>query len=202
MTENRFQNFTERYAQGDMPWDSGITPPEIRDILAERPPGAALDLGCGTGTVMRDLLLMGWRADGVDFVQRAIDLAGDKLADFPPDAFRLVCGDVTRLGRLRGLRPPYDLIIDIGCGHSIDKADNAAYARGLAERLRPGGVFMLYASHPRPDSRVGWTPKQVERLFGSLLELHWEQRGDDVAIGAPASWYNWRKLLKPTRNEQ
>ena len=202
MTENRFQNFTERYAQGDMPWDSGITPPEIRDILAERPPGAALDLGCGTGTVMRDLLLSGWRADGVDFVQRAIDLAGDKLADFPPDAFRLVCGDVTRLGRLRGLRPPYDLIIDIGCGHSIDKADNAAYARGIAERLLPGGVFMLYASHPRPDSSVGWTPAQVERLFGSLLELHWEQRGDDVAIGAPASWYNWRKLLKPTRNEQ
>lgn len=202
MTENRFQNFTERYAQGDMPWDSGITPPEIRDILAERPPGDALDLGCGTGTVMRDLLLSGWRADGVDFVQRAIDLAGDKLADFPPDAFRLVCGDVTRLVRLQALRPPYDLIIDIGCGHSIDKADNAAYARGIAERLRPGGVFMLYASHPRPDSSVGWAPKQVERLFGPLLELYWEQRGDDVAIGAPASWYNWRKPLKPTRDEQ
>ena len=56
-TQDRFQMFSERYAMGDMPWDSGITPPEIKDILAERPPGAALDLGCGSGTVMRDLLL-------------------------------------------------------------------------------------------------------------------------------------------------
>ncbi len=201
MTENRYQMFTERYAKGDMPWDSGITPPEIVDIMAERPAGAALDLGCGTGTVMRDLLLNGWRADGVDFVQRAIELADDKLADFPPDSFRLVRGDVSRLGSLPALRPPYDLIIDIGCGHSIDKADNAAYARGIAERLKPGGDFMLYASHPRPDSNVGWTPNQVERLFGSSLELYWEQRGDDVAIGAPSSWYRWRKPPHPAGRE-
>lgn len=193
MTETRLQNFTQRYAKGDMPWDSGITPPEIRDILTEQPPGAALDLGCGSGTVMRDLLLSGWRADGVDFVARAIDLAGGKLADFPRDSYRLVCGDVTRLDSLPELRPPYDLIIDIGCGHSIDKADNAAYARGIAERLRAGGDFMLYASHPRPDSTVGWTPAQVERLFAGQLELYWEQRGADVAIGAPSSWYRWRK---------
>ena len=193
MTKNRFQMFSERYADGDMPWDSGITPPEIRDIMAEEPPGAALDLGCGTGTVMRDLLLQGWRADGIDFVQRAIDLACAKLADFPPDAFRLIRGDVTRLDHLPELRPPYDLIIDIGCGHSIDKSDNAAYAKGIAAQLKPGGDFMLYASHPRPDSSVGWAPKQVERLFGSLLELYWEQRGNDVAIGAPSSWYRWRK---------
>ena len=193
MTENRFQMFSERYAEGDMPWDSGITPPEIVDILAERPPGAALDLGCGTGTVIRDLLLKGWRADGVDFVARAIDLAGEKLAEFPPETYRLVRGDVTRLDRLRELRPPYDLIIDIGCGHSIDKADNAAYAEGIAEQLRASGDFMLYASHPRPDSTVGWTPQQVERLFGSMLELYWEQRSYDVGLGVPSSWYRWRK---------
>lgn len=193
MTENRFQNFTDRYARGNMPWDSGITPPEIRDLLAERPPGAALDLGCGSGTVMRDLLRAGWRADGVDFVARAIELAREKLADFPPDAWRLACGDVTRLDSLSELRPSYDLIIDIGCGHSIDKSKYAVYARCIARRLRAGGDFMLYASHPRPESTVGWTPKQVDELFGPLLELHWEQRGDDVAIGAPSSWYRWRK---------
>ena len=200
MTENRCQMFSERYARGDMPWDSGITPPEIVDILAERSPGAALDLGCGAGAVLRDLLLKGWRADGIDFVARAVELARAKLADFPPNAWRLVCGDVTRLDRLNELRPPYDLIIDIGCGHSIDKAENAAYAKGIAAHLREGGDFMLYASHPRPDSTVGWTPQQVERLFGSSLELYWEQRGDDVAIGAPSSWYRWRKRSEPAKD--
>jgi len=75
MTESRQPMFSERYANGNMPWDSGITPPEIQEILASAPPGRALDLGCGTGTVMRDLLRAGWQADGVDFVPRAIALA-------------------------------------------------------------------------------------------------------------------------------
>ena len=193
MTTDRHQSFTDRYAQGDMPWDSGITPPEIMQFLARRPGGIALDLGCGTGTVICDLLQHGWRADGVDFVQRAIDLAAVKLTDFPPDALRLTCGDVTRLDELPALRAPYDLIIDIGCGHSIDKALNAIYARGIISRLKDGGVFMLYASHPRPESTVGWTPKQVERLFAPMLELYWEQRGDDRALGVPSSWYHLRK---------
>ncbi|MCY3779450.1 MAG: methyltransferase domain-containing protein [Chloroflexi bacterium] len=185
--------FSQRYADGDMPWDSGITPPEIFDILGELPPGRALDLGCGTGTVIRDLLHHGWQADGIDFVPRAIDLATTKLADFPPDSRRLVCGDVTGLEDICGLRPPYDLIIDIGCGHSIDKALNLAYAGGVSSHLNPGGCFMLYASHPRPESTVGWTPLQVAQLFNGELELHWEQRSYDAALGLPSSWYRLRK---------
>ena len=64
MTEDRQKLFSERYASSDMPWDSGITPPEIMELLAGLPAGNALDLGCGTGTVIRDLLQHGWRADG------------------------------------------------------------------------------------------------------------------------------------------
>ena len=57
MNKDQRRSFSERYAAGDIPWDSGITPPEIHEVLKELPPGKALDLGCGTGTVMRDLLL-------------------------------------------------------------------------------------------------------------------------------------------------
>ena len=193
MTEDRHGMFRERYAAGETPWDSGITPPEIMEILGEMPAGAALDLGCGTGTVIHDLLRRGWRADGVDFVQRAIDLAGEKLAEYPADTHNLFCHDVTRLDDLPGLRTEYDLIIDIGCGHCIDASAIEHYAAGVTSRLRIGGLFMLYASHPRLESSVGWSPKLVERVFGDALELVWEQRGDDVAIGAPASWYRMRR---------
>lgn len=193
MTQDRHAMFSQRYASGDMPWDSGITPPEMMDILAERRPGRALDLGCGAGTVLRDLLRHGWRADGIDFVQAAIDLASEKLKAFPPESFSLHCGDVTRLDELSELRGPYDLIIDIGCGHSIDNSRQSAYAAGISERLAAGGSFMLYASHPRPDSTVGWLPRQVVELFAGKLALHWEQRGFDSGLGAPSSWYHLRK---------
>ena len=193
MITDRHQSFTDRYATGDMPWDSGITPPEIIEILAQHPPGRALDLGCGTGTGIRDLLQSGWCADGIDFVQRAIDLANAKLTLFPPDSHRLFRADVTRLDDLPHLRPPYDLIIDIGCGHSIDKTLNQAYAQGITARLKPGGTFMLYASHPRPDSTVGWSPKQVERLFTPALEIFWQQQGEGITSDVPSSWYRMRK---------
>ena len=202
MTEDRQARFSQRYADGDMPWDSGITPPEIMDILAQARPGSALDLGCGTGTVLRELLRHGWRADGIDFVQRAIDLAAAKLADFPPDSYRLFRGDVTSLYKLSDLRPPYDLVIDIGCGHSIDPARLADYAAGITERLNAGGSFMLYASHPRPESTVGWTPRQVERMFAERLELHWEQRSHDLGLGVPASWYHLRKPINAGAESQ
>ena len=193
MTDERLATFSERYASGDIPWDSGITPPEIMELLAALPTGYALDLGCGTGTVIRDLLRHGWRADGVDFVGRAIDSAGEKLSGFHAESHRLFCHDVTRLDDLPELRSEYDLIIDIGCGHTISGDAIRAYARSIAARLARGGLFMLYASHPRPESTVGWAPSQVDETFGAQLDLLWEQRGDDKALGAPVSWYKLRK---------
>lgn len=193
MTEDRQALFSERYASGETPWDSGITPPEIIELLTALPAGQALDLGCGTGTVIRDLLHRGWRADGVDFVAQAIDIARAKLSPFPPESHRLFRHDVTRLGELRDLRSDYDFIIDIGCGHTIGDAAMKAYASAIAARLAAGGLFMLYASHPRPESTVGWAPRQVAGIFGAHLDLLWEQRGDDQAIGAPVSWYKLRK---------
>ena len=193
MTDDRYALFSQRYASGETPWDSGITPPEIIELLEAMPAGRALDLGCGSGTVMRDLLRQGWRADGVDFVQRAIDIARAKLRQFPADSHQLFRHDVTRLDDLPDLHSDYDLIIDIGCGHTIGAAAVDSYASAIAERLAFGGFFMLYASHPRPESTVGWAPRQVERAFGARLELLWEQRSHDRAMGAPSSWYKLRK---------
>jgi len=199
MTEDRHALFSQRYASGETPWDSGITPPEIVELLAELPAGSALDLGCGTGTVIRDLLQHGWRADGLDFVQKAIDIASVKLSEFAPDTHRLFCHDVTRLDELPDLRRDYDLIIDIGCGHTITGAAMHSYASAIAERLAPGGIFMLYASHPRPESSVGWAPQQVAKLFGPSLDLLWEQRGNDLAMGAATSWYKMREQERRRR---
>ncbi|MYE25858.1 MAG: hypothetical protein F4X87_01310 [Chloroflexi bacterium] len=100
---------------------------------------------------------------------------------------------MTRLDELPALLRNYNLIIDIGCGHTLGDDGMANYASAIAARLAPGGIFMLYASHPRPESTVGWAPRQVADVFGAQLGLHWEQRGDDQAIGASVSWYKLRK---------
>lgn len=194
MPDDRLEMFVQRYQSGDAPWDTGITPPEIVQLIAELPPGKAIDLGCGTGTNVGYLLQQGWLADGVDFVAQATAMAQDKLAGFPADRFAIHCHDVTRLDALPGLRIPYDLAIDIGCGHGLPAESQAKYARDVAALLRPGGVFMLYAIQPTEERDFGWTPQDVERLFAPYFSILWQAHNVDTASGYPSGWYRLRKM--------
>lgn len=197
MTDDNRQMFAGRYEDGQIPWDTGITPPELVAIVDELPPGRALDLGCGTGTNMRYLLEHGWQADGVDFVQKAVEMAQAKLAGFDSERYRVVRHDVTQLKRCEALRPPYDLLVDIGCGHSISAEKEAAYAQDVADFLVPGGVYLLFAHMPTPDRRIGWRPEDVRRIFLPHLNLAWQALNPDTTTGFPSGWY---RLEKPAPN--
>ena len=190
MTDDKLVKFTERYETQSTPWDTGITPPEIVSIVAELPAGKALDLGCGTGTNVQYLLEHGWQADGIDFVAQAILTAHQKLAGFPPERFAVYCHDVTKLNQRDGLRAPYDLVIDIGCGHGLDADKQLKYARDVAALLKPHGIFMLYAHYPsegRPD--FGWTADDVHRLFAPHFEIAEQVLGIDSTRGDESGWY-------------
>ena len=92
-------SFRLMYRLGFTPWDSGVPPPELIEVIegARRlPAGRALDIGCGTGTTTVYMASKGWQVTGVDFVPRAIRAAGAKAAAARlPVAF--LVGDVTRL---------------------------------------------------------------------------------------------------------
>jgi SAM-dependent methyltransferase len=193
MSTDAQQRFEELYRAGEARWDSGVTPPELLAILAELPPGTALDLGCGTGTNVRTLLEHGWQVDGVDFVAQAMETAQAKLAAFPAERFGLFRGDVSRLGDLHGLRAPFDLAVDIGCAHSLPPDRQLPYAAGIAARLRPGATFMLYLHFPTPDHDHGWTAEDVYRLFLPAFEVVWEARSGDTVTGKPSAWYRLRR---------
>jgi SAM-dependent methyltransferase len=194
MTQDKLERFTERYQSGEIPWDTGITPPEIVAITAELPAGKVLDLGCGTGTNVGYMLQHGWVADGIDFVPRAIEIAQEKLAAFPADSFGVYCHDVTQLESCAGLRPPYDLIIDIGCGHGVDPDKQDKYARDVTGLLREGGIYMLYAHEPTEKRGFGWTPADVQRIFTPYLKLTWQVLSNDTSIGDASGWYRLEKI--------
>src|SRR5438105_13059713 len=87
------------YRLGLTPWDSGIPPPELIEVIegARRlPTGRTLDLGCGTVTTTIYMATNGWQAIGVDFVPAEIRAARDKAV-----ATRLAVahleGDCTRV---------------------------------------------------------------------------------------------------------
>ena len=77
MFTRRRLRFIWRYLRGDMPWDSGIVPPEIVAWVTAHgsEPGRAVDFGCGTGTTSVYLASLGWDVVGVDFAPNAITRA-------------------------------------------------------------------------------------------------------------------------------
>ena len=115
------QRFTERYLEGTIPWDTGISPPELFEAISgpqALPPGRALDIGCGTGTNSLTLAKHGWQVLGVDFAEPAIAQAKIKAANEHDEiarvggSVRFLCADVTRL---EAPSIPCTLVFDLGC---------------------------------------------------------------------------------------
>jgi len=189
-------SFQLMYRLGFTPWDSGVPPPELIEVIegARRlPPGRALDLGCGTGTTTVYMASKGWQVTGVDFVPRAIRAAGAKAAAARlPVAF--LVGDVTRLHEY-GIESGLDLLFDQGCFHSLPEAAQPAYAREVGRMARPGATYLLYAFGRQTGERrrrffpKGVTPDEVRARF-SEFELVEARPGTDP-FGS--HWYTLRR---------
>jgi cyclopropane fatty-acyl-phospholipid synthase-like methyltransferase len=123
------------------PWDTGISPPELKSFIRNHPPGRALDMGCGTGTNVITLAKHGWDVVGVDFVPRAIKKARRKVRREGVEA-NLLVDDVTEL---EDVRAPFDLILDIGCLHALPQGVRMNYLDNVDRLLASEGTYLVYA---------------------------------------------------------
>ncbi len=173
------------------PWDTGISPPELMAFIENHAPGYALDLGCGTGTNAITLAQHGWQVTGVDFVGRAIRTARRKArqAGVTVD-FRQ--GDVTRLEKIRHARGiPFDLVLDIGCFHSLSPQGKVDYVANLEQLLSPGGTYLMYGFFREAGSSgTGFEPGDLDLLDE---RLHLVERQDGYERGRlAAAWFTYR----------
>ncbi len=167
------------------PWDSGIVPPEVEEFIASHLPGRALDLGCGTGTSSLALARAGWNVCGVDFAPHAIRLARRKScsAGLHVD-FR--SGDVTHLSADM-FEAPFDLLLDIGCFHSLAAEEKRAYLDNLDRLLHGGGIWLVYGFF-MPEESPLIDPVTGQLPGGMRLRLVWRRDGMERR-SRPSSWF-------------
>jgi SAM-dependent methyltransferase len=172
---------------GNPPWDTGISPPELKQFMENHPPGRALDLGCGTGTNVITLAKNGWQATGVDFVGRAIGEARRKARQAGVEAHFLV-QDVTRL---EGVEGPFDLILDMGCFHTLERDSVQAYCANLERLLASGGTYLMYGFFSPEDGSTGLSQAHLACLNETLNLV---DRQDGTERGRrPSAWFTYRK---------
>jgi len=157
-------------------WDTGVSPPELLEFIQRHPTGRALDLGCGTGTNAITLAQNGWQVTGIDFVNSAIRTAQRKAKQAGVQV-EFITGDVTRLDHLNNR---YDLILDIGCLHSLPSGVISSYINNVRRLLSLKGTYLVYTfinSSPNM-SYAGLTPKDLEHIQ-TVLQLTWRKDGTD-----------------------
>jgi SAM-dependent methyltransferase len=177
----------DRYRSGDIPWDTGVVPPEVVELVSAGllKSGWALDLGCGSGTNSRYLAALNFQVVGVDLAQRAL-VRGRRAAETDGSSAYFCRGDVSDLGFL-ALQAAFAL--DIGCFHAVPIDRQPVYVASLAAHLLPGAYYLLYAFEPTlgaTDNPSGIGPREIA-LFASQFVLRWARHGQDR--DRPSAWY-------------
>ena len=166
------------YRIGRPPWDT--PPPEpLRELIEgpdALPPGAALDIGCGSGTNVIYLAQHGWRATGIDFSPTAINQA--RRAAHGIDAATFLVGDATKLSTLP-IAQPITLVLDMGCYHTLPEDARKTYVGELAAVMTSGTPLVMWEG-------FGVKPGEIPAVFDHAFAV------DDIA---PRDFHIRRKLL-------
>jgi cyclopropane fatty-acyl-phospholipid synthase-like methyltransferase len=170
-------------------WDTGVSPAELLDFIATHAPGRALDMGCGTGTNVITLAKHGWQVTGVDFTAGAIRRARQKVKQSQVKV-DLRLDDVTRL---KGISDKFDLILDMGCFHSLPAGKRRVYISKIEQLLADKGTFLLYTFINSGLDGVGPGVEEEDLQFIDQ-KLRIVRRKDSTERGIrPSAWLTIQK---------
>jgi SAM-dependent methyltransferase len=188
-TQGRLVGLVSRAIRGWQAFRALRTPP--LSLLRERPPGRAIDVGCGRGDLGATLIDHGWSVTGVEPSRAACEYASTRGIDAR-------CGGVSDAG----LEPEtYDAAV---FQHSLEHlTDPVGDLRRVAGALRPGAVVLVTVPNfgcwqarrfgsrwyhlDLPRHRVHFGPKALARAIESAgLEMVDLSTSTSV-VGLPAS---------------
>lgn len=184
-----------RYLSGDIPWDTGVTPPEVVQLIesGKLATGWALDLGCGSGVTSRYLAANGFRVIGLDLSLLALRRGARQAAEHA-----LACSFIRgSVADLSFLRVRVTLAVDVGCFHSLPPTARESYIRSLASRVWPGGYYLLYTFMNSGLAQGNETAGPAVSLsdvavFAPWFALRSAAHGDDR--GRASAWFVMQRL--------
>ena len=102
---------------------------------------------------------------------------------------KLLVGDVTRLAAI-DVNGPFELMLDLGCFHSIPDDRRDAYVREVTRVARPGATLLMFAFGEKGSGTPFATEQEVRKRFTTAFEIA------EVRPGAPFRKQTWYRLLR------
>jgi SAM-dependent methyltransferase len=166
------RDWNAAYKEGDTPWDKGYaSPPLIEFLNLQSISGRVLVPGCGAGHDVRVLAAEGVEVVGLDIAPRGIN----KAETFPVSYDeRYELGDFLNLGKQ--YHQAFDWIVEHTCLCAIDPSEREAYARSVAQALKPDGKYLAIFFREVSDYKGNGPPHPISReqsdaLFGDSFDL-------------------------------
>lgn len=169
LTVEGAQDFWEvRYRHGVTPWDRGQVNPALINWLDSdlNAPCRILVPGCGRGYEVIELAGLGFDVTAVDLSPLVMSELEQSLADAGLSA-ELIVADLMNWSPAN----PFDAAYEQTCLCALLPAQRAAYARRLAEWVRPAGrLYSLFMQTDRPGGPPFHCPlEEMHNLFPSDL---------------------------------
>ncbi len=121
---------------------------------------------------------------GIGYVPRAI-----RVARLKAPAAKLMVGDVTNLSEI-GVDGPFNLMLDLGCFHSIADARRDAYVAEAARVAAPGATLLMFAFGEKGRGTPVATEDEVRRRFVDAFDIA------QVRAGAPFRKQTWYRMVR------
>lgn len=176
MSENRGhlpspREWDDHYHSQPMGW-RGVSDIHIPPCEGQR----VLELGCGNGKTLDQLVESGAEAYGIDFSSAAVDICRKRFGD----AVKLMVADV------RDLPFPdshFDGILAVHVLNHLLYEDRVKAAREMSRCLRPGG-WILIRGFDREDMRYGQGEEVEPHSFlrGNGIMYHYQDVDEVIAL--------------------
>ena len=154
---------------------------ELKKLLSNVPkvaPKTALDIGCGTGQLTRDLYHSGYKVVGIDMSAEALNLARS-LTRVGPDELRYIHRDAEKDGLTDLPFTPYGLVTCQSVFAFIN--DEGGLLANIDKALSPDGVFAIISMLDKnvpPHKKVAAINADQTK---SILERHFSVKYYELA---------------------
>jgi len=157
----------ERYRSASRIW-SGKPNPQLVAEVAGRPPGRALDVGCGEGADAIWLARQGWTVVATDISSVALERGAQHARDTDPEVAARI--EWRQADLLAGQPEPVSFDLVSAQFLQLPPELRTRLFTGLIAAVRPGGMLLVVGHHPS-DLATGAPRPQMPEVFYPAEEI-------------------------------
>jgi len=177
----------------------------LKDVLSQlwAPKGGrAIELGCGTGPILRRVCKRGFSGLGIDVSKTAIIMAKEQSKGLD---IRFLQSDVCNLNTRRLSK--FDLVIDGLCLHCITETkDRRAYLDNVFKILKDDGLFVLLTMCGPMDKKRFYEVCKGHKIVKKVIHVPFEDKSYGRLVKFDGKYYlptryvgHWKNILSEVR---